>query len=238
MKPLLKDPLLHFLLLGAALFAVAAWRTDRRAAPDALEPHRIEVSAATIDGLRATWQRQYHRAPGVDELRGLVNDHVREQVLYREALALGLDRNDGIVRRRLAQKMEFLSADIMEPAAPDDAQLQRYFDQHADRYAQPARLSFRHVYFSHAKRGPGAADDARGALVALAQPGASDEAFGDAFVGEFEFSDRSDREIGNTFGKEFASDVATLPVGQWAGPVTSTYGVHLVRVSARGEPAK
>src|SRR5688572_18010805 len=122
MKRFIKEPLLHFLLLGGLLFAVGAWRTSRQ---ESAPPFgRIDVTAATIETLRATWQRQYQRPPSVDELRGLVDDHVREHVLYREALALGLDRDDSIVRRRLAQKMEFLSADIVEATSPDDVTLQ------------------------------------------------------------------------------------------------------------------
>jgi peptidyl-prolyl cis-trans isomerase C len=194
------------------------------------------VTAETINTLRQQWQKQYQRTPTSDQLRGIVDDHVREQVLYREAVALGLDRDDSIVRRRLAQKMEFLSADIFEVAAPDDAALERYLDQHADRYARPARVTFRHVYFSSGRRGAEAATAARAALTALAQPGASDETLGDPFVGEYEFNDRSDAEIANAFGKDFAAGVIEAAPGEWVGPIASTYGLHLVRVSHRGAP--
>ena len=116
---LLKEPFLHFLLLGAALFALNVWRQKQRPAENATP--RIEVTAAVVERLRSGYERQFHRTPDEDELRGLVTAHVREEVLCREALAMGLDRDDTIVRRRLAQKMEFLTDDIVGAAEPDEA---------------------------------------------------------------------------------------------------------------------
>jgi peptidyl-prolyl cis-trans isomerase C len=116
---ILREPLLHFLLLGAVIFAVSVWREGRRPAEKART--QIEVTAGTIAWLREGFTRQWHRAPDAEELRGLVNDHLREEVLYREALAMGLDRDDSIVRRRMAQKMEFLSQDIAGAVEPDEA---------------------------------------------------------------------------------------------------------------------
>jgi hypothetical protein len=233
MKRWLKEPLLHFALLGVLVFAANAWRSQQR--PTENVAMRIEVTAGTIAWLREGFTRQWHRAPDADELRGLVNDHLREEVLYREALAMGLDRDDSIVRRRMAQKMEFLTQDIAGAAEPDDATLRKFFEQNAARYAKAARVSFRHVFFSGERRGANLDADAREALAALAN-GASDETVGDPFLREYEFMDANADEIAAALGREFAEKVATMPAGAWRGPVASSYGVHLVRVSGRAEP--
>lgn len=230
LNKLIREPLVHFLLLGALLFALHAWRAARR--PDTEPPVRIEVTAAVVERLRAGYERQFGQVPDETELRGLVTAHIREEVLHREALALGLDRDDTIVRRRLAQKMEFLTDDIVGAAEPAEAALQSYFATNAARYARPAHESFRHVYFSRAKRGGEADVAARDGLAALGQ-GASDETLGDAFLHGFEFAEREPEEIAALFGPEFAGRLAALPADGWHGPVASSYGLHLVKVGAR-----
>jgi hypothetical protein len=233
MKKLLKEPLLHFLLLGALVFGVNAWRETRR--PSKTETAHIEVTGGTITWLSEGFTRQWHRGPDADELRGLVNDHVREEVLYREALALGLERNDSIVRRRLAQKMEFLASDIASAAEPDEAALRKFFEENAARYMKPVRVTFRHVYFSKERRGKRLTTDAREALESL-RKGAEEEALGDPFLREHEFASANEAEIAAALGNDFAKQVMTLPTGEWRGPVESTYGTHLVYVSNRAEP--
>jgi len=232
MTKLLREPFLHFLLLGAGLFALHEWRERTR--PAAAAPSRIEVDANVIERLRAGYQRQFNHAPDEAELQGLVATHIREEVLYREALAMGLDRDDTIVRRRLAQKMEFLTHDMVGAAEPVESELKAYFEKEAARYSKPARLSFRHVYFSREKRGDAAETAAREALAAL-ENGANDETMGDAFLHGFDFFDRSVDEISALFGSEFATPVTVQATGDWRGPVPSSYGLHLVRVEARGE---
>ena len=233
MNKLLKEPLLHFLLLGAVLFAVNAWRAKERPA-DTAAP-RIEVTAAVIERLRAASERQFGKAPNAEELRGLVMAHIREEVFYREAQALGLDRDDTIVRRRLAQMMEFLTGDIAGASEPADAVVREFFEKNAARYAKAGRVSFRHVYFKKEKRGAGTEAAAVEALAALAK-GASDETMGDPFLHGFEFSEREQDDVIASFGREFAEKLAALPTGEWSGPVESSYGLHLVRVEARMEP--
>src|SRR5688572_16713443 len=119
MNKLLKEPLLHFLALGAVIFALNVWREKARLAETSTS--RIDVTAAVVDRLRAGFERQFGQAPNAEELRGLVTAHIREEVLCREALALGLDRNDTIVRRRMAQKMEFLTDDLVGMVEPEEA---------------------------------------------------------------------------------------------------------------------
>lgn len=229
---LLKEPLLHFLALGALLFALSAWREPQRAAEETTA--RIEVTAAVVERLRAGYERQFGRSPEADDLRGLVTAHIRQEVLCREALALGLDRDDTIVRQRLAQKMEFLTDDLVGAAEPPEAALQSYFTTNAARYARPARVSFRHVYFSQEKRGAGTEVGARAARAALVK-GTNEDSLGDAFLHGFEFDQRDPVELAALFGPEFVAQLEKLPVGDWQGPVTSSYGSHLVRVGQRTE---
>jgi parvulin-like peptidyl-prolyl isomerase len=232
---LLKEPLLHFLLLGALIFAIHAWRQDGAVDVSADSGKRIDVNAATITRLREGWTRQFQRTPNADDMRELVEAHIREEVLCREALAMGLDRDDTIVRRRMAQKMEFLTQDISTAVAPDEASLAKFFADNSERYAKPAQVSFRHVYFSREKRGAKLEADASEALRALAQPGVSDEAFGDPFLQGFEFNEQGEQDLSSIFGREFAASVMKAPTASWSGPITSSYGVHLVHVKRRGE---
>jgi len=231
-KRLIKEPLLHFLALGAVIFALNAWREKtRKTEPSAA---RIEVTAAVIDRLRAGYERQFGQTPDAEELRGLVTAHIREEVLCREALGLGLDRDDTIVRRRLAQKMEFLTDDIATAAVPEDAAVREVFEKNAARYAKPGRVTFRHVFFSREKRGADSEAAETGVLAAL-QKGASDETFGDPFLHGYEFAEREQDDVIAAFGAEFAKQLAAQPESTWCGPVTSSYGLHLVRVEARVE---
>ena len=232
MKGLLREPLFHFVLLGALIFAANSWRNRRPPADERLPT--IEISADTIAWLGEGFAKQWHRPPDEQELRGLVADHLREEVLYREALAMGLDRNDTIVRRRMAQKVQFLGEDLSGAAPLDDLSLQRYFAEHAARYAQPGHTSFRHVFFSKDRRGVTLEADARGALSALSY-GGDETTLGDPFLREHEFISADEREIVGALGDDFAARLATLPTGKWQGPVASTYGVHLVLVTAREE---
>ena len=233
MKKLVKEPLLHFFAIGALLFALNASRGSKQ--PFGENGPRIEVNAATIERLRAGYERQFGQAPDAEELRGLVTAHIREEVLCREALALGLDRDDTIVRRRLAQKMEFLTADMAGAVAPDETSVRHFFAAHSERYVKPGWVSFRHVYFSKEKRGPAVEASATEALSAL-EKGASDESMGDAFLHGFIFAERESEEVATLFGPDLARQLEAQTAGAWQGPLTSSYGLHLVRVEARSGP--
>ncbi len=231
-KRILREPLAHFLLLGALIFAVHVWRGKDGTETSTKE--RIEVTAGTLAWLGEGFAKQWHRAPDEAELRGMVNDHIREEVLYREALAMGLDRNDTIVRRRLAQKMEFLSQDIAASVEPDEAALREYFTGNTARYAEAARVSFRQAYFSRDKRGDKLATDAKAALEALAK-GADEETMGDPSLLPLEFENAHAGEITATFGDGFAEALRDMSVGEWRGPVASGYGLHLILITGRAE---
>ncbi len=232
MKRLLREPLLHFLLIGGVLFAVYA--TLNRVRPAPASSTQIEITKGDIEQLRQAWQMQWKRPPTTDELDGLVAGEVRERVLAREAMKLGLDQDDTIVRRRLAQKLEFMLQDVATLPEPTEDELARYLAKNSAAYAAPARLSFSHIYFSATNR-TDAEQDAKSALQRLRIGNGESAAttYGDPFLLDFEFQDKPLSEIEQTFGHEFSAAVASLATGEWQGPVRSTYGWHLVKVTTR-----
>jgi hypothetical protein len=233
----LREPLFHFLLIGALLFGLHALVNDPRV--QSTDGKQIVVSASDIQMLRERWIKQWGQPPSEAQLRGLIKDFIREEILYREALTLGLDRNDTIIRRWLAQKMEFLSQDMAVPTDPTDAELARYLEEHRDTYWTPARMSFSHIYFSQDLRGVATAANARHILAELqseADPPSRAPERGDRFMLQHDYPARSQQEITELFGRAFATALFELDPGVWQGPVESSYGLHLVRVSERIEP--
>jgi len=228
MKRLLKEPLLHFLVLGALLFAVYSWLN--RSLPDNKSAAgTVRITSNEIAWLKETWSRQWQREPTRDELRGLVTDFLKEELLAREARALGLDQNDTIVRRRLAQKLEFLVQDTSRLAEPTEEDLRRFYEANPERFQTDARISFTHVFFSREKRA-NAATEAKAALSDLSR-GANPADFGDRLLVDSEVVDADMQSVAGQFGREFADAVFTLKPGAWNGPIESGYGLHLVRVS-------
>jgi hypothetical protein len=226
LQKILREPLLHFLVLGAVLFVLFGMIGG----PASQQPDQIVVSAAKIENLAELFGRTWRRPPTRAELDGLIDDHVKEEILYREALARGLDRDDIVIRRRLRQKMEFISEDVAAQAEPTEHQLQTFLAEHADRFREPSRISFTQVYLSPDRRGQDAWSDAERVLVAL-NHGSSDPAqAGDPFLLEPEYREVAPQDIERLFGRTFAARLAELPVGRWAGPVESGYGLHLVSI--------
>ncbi len=230
-----RNPLLHFLVIGAVFFGLY---TLFRSGPSD-EGNRVEVSAGDIERIRALWQRQWRRPPSEKELQGLIDQFIREEILYREAIAIGLDQNDTVIRRRLAQRMELLSNDLAALAEPIEGEMQEYLDQNSQRYGVPARISLSHVYLSRDRRGDAVEDDARQVLEKLRSKSiASGEhrTFGDPFMLQSDYPSRSQQDLRELFGTAFAESVFELDPGSWHGPVESSYGVHLVLVRERTEP--
>jgi peptidyl-prolyl cis-trans isomerase C len=231
MKRLLREPLVHFLLLGAILFGVYA--SVQRGRGDVEQSKQIRLTIDDFSQLVLIFQSQWRRDPTPEELRLLVEDKVREEVLYREALALGLDKNDTIVKRRMAQKMQFLAEDVAAAREPASEELGTWYEANRDQFALPPRISFRHLYFSPDRRGTRARDDAAAALTKLAgQPEDSNLAatLADAFMFQEYYRDRAPEFLGKEFGPNFALAVAKLAPGSWQGPVESGFGWHLVFV--------
>ncbi|HET9685637.1 MAG TPA: peptidylprolyl isomerase [Pseudolabrys sp.] len=232
----LKEPLVHFLLAGAALFGAYAWIIRAQENPTANKTTKIEITAGDVRWLSENWTTQWQRPPTREELRGLITDYLNEQLLAREARALGLEDNDVIIRRRLAQKLTFIIDDTTRRAEPTEQELQQYYEANAPRFRSGARISFAHIYFSPQRRAD-ARSDAADALKLLLAEGAttSTSNLGDRLLIGSELRDETEQSISNTFGPDFARAVFVLGTDRWSGPVQSGYGVHLVRVSTMKE---
>ena len=232
---LLKEPLFHFLLIGAGLFLLFARVGD----PEPERTDRIVVTAADVEQMSTLWSRRWQRPPTPAEREGLVQARIREEILYREALALGLEADDTIVRRRMAQKMEFLLGDLAPPAEPNEADLAAFLRDNVERFRQPVRYSFTHVYLSTDQRGNQALQDARFLLDDLRIQGddADPVAVSDPFMLDLHVENRTEHDVRRAFGRDFVEVLRSAPVGRWFGPVESAYGVHLLRVHERiGSP--
>jgi hypothetical protein len=233
LSALLREPLLHFLLLGAALFAAyGALGRDRSDVPGA-----IVVSRGQIEHLATGFTRVWQRPPTAEELDRLIRDYVREEVYYREAIAMGLDLDDTVIRRRLRQKLEFVSEDIAALAEPTQADLEAFLRSQPDRFRSEPRFTFKHVYLNPQRHGDHLAVIADALLRRLKQAGAQVDAsaLGDRFLLASAFDSVSSGDIARQFGEGFARALNGLAPGAWAGPVQSGYGVHLVLLSERME---
>ena len=229
---LLREPLLHFLLLGAAIFAVFSFTrhgTDR--------PGEIVVTRGTLDNIATGFTRTWQRPPTKEELQGLIRDYIREEVAYREALSMGLDRDDTIVRRRLRQKLEFISDDLTSHAEPSDADLDAFLRAHPGLFKTERLFSFRQIYLNPQLHGSNLQRDESHVLSELrsADSRGSVSSLGDPFLLAQDFETVSISEVKQTFGDQFAEGLSDLSPGQWQGPVNSGYGAHMVFVSQSSE---
>ena len=231
---LFRDPLIQFVLLGAVLFGVYAFASD---AFKKDESRRIQIGEAEVELLVAGWERQWRRPPTEQELRSLVDARVREEVLYRTALAVGLDENDMVVRRRMVTKMEMLTQDLALLADPTDQELKAFFQENPDDYRLPPRIEFSHVYFNADRRGSSAAQDAQAVLADIQRESPqprSASSRGDRFMLQYDYPLSSPQEVQRAFGGRFAQAVMELEPG-WHGPIASGYGLHLVNIVEREE---
>lgn len=226
----LREPLLHFLLLGAGLFLLF-----RLVGGDSQAPKEIVVTEARVEALAENFARTWMRPPTAQELTGLVDDYVKEEIFYREAVTMGLDRDDIVIRRRLRQKLEFISEDVATAVEPTEQQLQGYLDEHAEKFLEPARLSFQQVFFSPERRGEAAMRDAEQLLAELrAGRGPADPAeSGDPTLLPPGLEAATPQQIASTFGEDFAVQLDEAPVRQWTGPLRSSFGWHVLRVAER-----
>ncbi len=237
LKRFLSQPLLHFLLVGGLIFGLSE-RFGPQAADD---ERRLVVPPERVEQLATGFAKQWRRPPDPSELQGLIDGFVREEILYREGMALGLDRDDTVIRRRVAQKVEFLIEDLVVTGEPDEAALASFYAQNSERFLTAARLGLRHIYFSGDRRGDRAAEDAQRLLDQLvaaeaSAPGPAAES-GDPFMLSDRYHDISRRELAAQLGDEFADAAFALPVDEWHGPIPSSYGFHLVRISERVDEA-
>jgi hypothetical protein len=233
MKRILREPLLHFLLLGTAIFVVYGLASKR----SSNEPGKIVVSAGQVAAMAEGFARTWRRPPTSEEMDGLIRDRVQEEVYSREAMALGLDKDDTIIRRRLRQKMEFLTDDVAALAEPSDDELGAYLKTHAGTFRVQRQFTFNQVYLNPEKHGENLARDTAELLAQLRQSGdqADFSELGDSFLLEHQFQSLLASELVKQFGETFAAKLGELSPGQWHGPVESGYGVHLVWITERTE---
>ena len=223
-----REPLLHFVAMGAMIFIAQAWLNPQG---DRADRH-VELTGSDMERLRATARQQWGKEPDSRQLDDLVQSQVREEILYREALASGLDRDDMIVRRRLAQKMEFLAHEDVQ--APSEKEMRQYLSTHMAHYMQPATVDFEHRYFGSTRHGATVTEAANRARQALAK---DTPVTGDNFMLGHRLVAQEREALARDFGQAFAEAVFMLPVGVWSTPVASAHGLHLVRVLRHQAPA-
>jgi hypothetical protein len=231
-----REPLLHFLFIGAAIYLAFGLFAEP---VEEMQDNTLVVDAGEIEWMATSWYKRWNRMPTAQELDGLIQQYVRETVLYREALAMGLDKDDTVIRRRLAQKLEFLAQDLATMTPPTDEELRTWFDEQKDRYQAPIRYTFTQVYIDPDKRGDKTLDDAKAIKAALiSQPDAIDKAgaLGDDFMLQNYYPENAQADIQKLFGSGFAESLVELSPEEWHGPVLSGYGVHLVYVHSINEP--
>jgi hypothetical protein len=225
-----REPLVHFLAIGAGFFLLWQAFGDRLPA----QRDRIVITPAQVERLADVWTKTRLRPPSAQELAGLVEQEIDEEVLYREAIAMGLDRDDLIIRRQLCVKMEFLTDDVAAVEKPTQEQLQTFLEQHHDKFGIDPLTTFRQVYINQSKRGKAALTEAERLLALLTDRTPSNwQTLGDPLPLPNEFEAASQTEVAGLFGREFPKKLSGLPVGHWAGPIASGYGLHLVLIRER-----
>ena len=235
MEKFFREPLVHFLLIGAGLFLLFGWRGGPASLPagqSGPQSAKIVVPQSDIDQMTATFTRTWQRPPTEEEAKGLVEDFVRNEIYYREALAIGLDRDDSVIRRRMRQKMEFIFEDIAAQTEPTDEELLAYMKKHPDSYLVDPQIAFRHVYVNAAKRGKNAGTDALEILAKL-NAGADPDGVGDPLLLASEVPLSPLWDISKQFGEPFSRKLLELKPATWTGPVQSGFGLHLVFVRKR-----
>ena len=233
-KKSLREPLVHFLILGTLLFVVYRWTGASTTAGS----NQIVVTRGQVEDMAVGFARSWQRPASEAELKGLIDEHVREELAVREALAMGLDRDDTIIRRRLRQKLEFLTEDSVASSAPSDAELQAFMTQHPEPFRTQPQVAFREVYLNAEHRGASAQADAEKLLTRLraAGPNTDTDHLGDPTMLPVDQPLAPLRDVAASFGDDFAQQVASLEPGQWSGPIESSFGLHLVLVEKRVEP--
>lgn len=225
----MREPLVHFLVLGALLFGVFHWRDGGSGS------HVIVITPGQIDAIVAGYARTWQRPPTEPELKAQIDEHVRDEIATREALAMGLDRDDTIIRRRLRQKLEFMVEDTLELAPPTDADVQAWLDAHPDDLRVEPRISFRQVYLSPERRGASLESDALSLRerLAAAGPDTDIDALGDPLMVPRDVPRSPLGEVARLFGDGFADELLKVEPGRWSGPLRSGYGLHVVLVRDR-----
>jgi hypothetical protein len=224
-----REPLIHFFVLGLVVFGLHA-ALERKPEATETDPYLVEVSSADIEWMRNLFKKQMGREPTVHDLRGRVHQLIREQILSREAAAMGLDEGDIVVRRRLVQKMEFLFKDLSDMTEPTEDELRNYFTENRSKYEIPPQVTFTQVYFNSDSRGVDEAKQAARAMIKKNVDPNTATQLGDALMLPADCTGCSIKEVKDRFGNEFAAAIESLEPGAWYGPVQSAYGFHAVYI--------
>ena len=229
----LREPLLQFVIIGAALFGVQHVLHPQTTVPRA--PNTIVITQDDLRQMSVTWLAQGRPPLTAEQWRSLIEDKVHQEVLFREALALGLDKGDEIVKRRMVQKMQFLAEDVAAAHEPTDAELRTWFKKNPARFAAPPRITFRHLYFGfdeHGQRAKAAAQHALEQIRGLDEASAVALHLADPFMFQDVYTDRVPDHVSKDFGPAFSRALFALPTGVWSGPIESGYGWHLIFVES------
>lgn len=227
MMKLIKEPFLHFVLLGLALFVLYGLVNESDGNSD---ENRIVISAGRIDQMNRLFQKTWQREPTPEELKGLVDDYVLEEVYYRQAKEMGIDQDDVMIRRRLRQKLEFLSDDVAAMVLPTDEDLEVYLKANARKFRKDASFSFQQIYLNPELHGDNVKQEAEKQLIMVRK---GEDVRGDRTMLPHRLDMAPSRVVGSSFGLEFAQALNELELGQWQGPVVSSFGLHLVKVDKR-----
>jgi peptidyl-prolyl cis-trans isomerase C len=230
---LFKEPLIQFLILGAAIYGAYALLG---APEDDFRDTTIVVDSNRIDSMISEWESRWNRPPSRQEMDALIQQYIKEDVLYRQAVAMGLNKDDPVMRRRMAQKLEFLTSDLSAMQVPAQGELEQFFTEHQQSYRDPDRISLSHIYFDPDKREGATLIDAEATLARLkekGEPGEEISELGDRFMLQSFFDSATELDIRRQLGSGFSEVVMGLEPGQWFGPVMSGYGVHLVYIYDR-----
>ena len=230
LKRLLQEPLIHFMAFALVIFGVYALISPQRENA----PGQILITSGKIDQIASLFAKTWQRQPTVIELKGLIDDYVKEEIYYREAKELGLDTDDTVIRRRLRSKMEFLNDSEVDSLSPSDSELEKYLKAHASKFEIDATMAFQQIFLNPDRHGDKIGQDAAAILQVLQTNPATDPAtLGDPSLLPPELPLTSKTSIGQTFGAEFADALDMVKPGQWTGPLKSGLGLHIVRVAER-----
>jgi hypothetical protein len=230
---LLREPLLHFLVIGVGLFFLFSQINNTQVETD----HRIIITQANLDRLATLWLKRMGRPPSAQEREQQLEHYIREQVLYREAMTMGLDQDDVIVSRRLAQKMEYLFNDLSFIPEPSETELVTFLSEHASQFTLPATITFSQIFLDPRERNQEINKDAEQLLEQLKETKTIVDTInlGDRSLLPYKFTEERQNEINSMFGAAFTNQVFSLPISSWQGPVASEYGLHLIYITARTE---
>ena len=226
MRRLFKEPFVQFIILGALLFAAHSLWAGKKS-----EANTIRVSADTVERLKTIYAGEQRRIPNDDDMKALVSAYVEEEALSREAEKLGLGEDDTIIRRRLAQKMRFMTENVGKPVTPKGAVLEVWYQDNLDRFKQASRISFQHIYLS-----PENNNDIEGRAAKLREQAISGtewKSLGDPFIMSRSLSRVTQKDLERAYGSAFAKAIIALPANEWSTPIESAFGLHIVKISER-----